>query len=239
MAQYIYGRNAIKVHLENQSSFEKIYIQKGFKDPELLTLIGTDSKLEVVDKEVLDRLSNNGVHQGIIAQVKDYQTIGLNELLKKIKNVKNPILVMLDGIEDPQNFGAILRTCEATGVSGVIIGEHRSAPLSAVTAKAAAGAIEFVNVSKVTNLTRTLVELKKLGYWIVGAALNEVAVDFQTIDYNSPLVLVIGAEGKGISRLVLENCDFIAKIPMVGKINSLNASVATGVMLYQILKARS
>jgi 23S rRNA (guanosine2251-2'-O)-methyltransferase len=239
MAQYIYGRNAIKVHLENQSSYEKIYIQKGFKDPELLPLIENNSKVESVDKEVLDRLSNNGVHQGIIAQVKDYQTIGLNELLKKIKNVKNPILVMLDGIEDPQNFGAILRTCEATGVSGVIIGEHRSAPLSAVTAKAAAGAIEFVSVSRVTNLTRTLVDLKKLGYWIVGAALNETAVDFQTIDYNSPLVLVIGAEGKGISRLVLENCDFIAKIPMFGKINSLNASVATGVMLYQILKARS
>jgi 23S rRNA (guanosine2251-2'-O)-methyltransferase len=186
----------------------------------------------------MDRLTNNGVHQGIIAQVKDYQTIGLNELLKRIEKVVNPILVLLDGIEDPQNFGAIIRTCEATGVSGIIIGEHRSAPLSAVTAKASAGAIEFVKVSKVVNLTRTLQDLKKLGYWIVGTTMDESSVDYRSIDYKSPIVLVIGAEGKGISRLVLENCDYKASIPMIGKINSLNASVATAVMLYQIINSR-
>lgn len=239
MAQYIYGRNSVKVHLENQSSCEKLLLQTGFKDQEILKLIPTTLAVEYLSKEELDRLTNFGVHQGVVAVVKDYQTIGLNELIKKAAKVKNPILVLLDGIEDPQNFGAIIRTCDATGVVGIVIGEHRSAPLSAVTAKASAGAIEFVSVSRVTNLTRALQDLKKAGYWIVGTAMGDDAVEFTTIDYNSPLVLVIGAEGKGISRLVLENCDFKAKIPMFGKINSLNASVATAVMLYQIIKARS
>lgn len=239
MAQYIYGRNSVKIHLENNNSSEELLLQIGFKDQEILKLIKPDLKVSYVSKETLDKLTNFGVHQGIVALVKDYQTIGLNELIKKASKVKNPILVLLDGIEDPQNFGAILRTAEAAGVSGVIIGEHRSAPLSAVTAKASAGAIEFVNISRVVNLTRALQELKKLGYWIVGTALDESAVDYQKIDYNSPIVLVIGAEGKGISRLVLEQCDYKAKIPMFGKINSLNASVATAVMLYQIINGRS
>jgi 23S rRNA (guanosine2251-2'-O)-methyltransferase len=238
MAQYIYGKNAVKTHLTNQSSCEKLLLLNGFKDKEIIDLIPSDLEVEYLDKDEMDRLTNNGVHQGIIAQVKDYQTIGLNELLKRIEKVVNPILVLLDGIEDPQNFGAIIRTCEATGVSGIIIGEHRSAPLSAVTAKASAGAIEFVKVSKVVNLTRTLQDLKKLGYWIVGTTMDESSVDYRSIDYKSPIVLVIGAEGRGISRLVLENCDFKASIPMFGKINSLNASVATAVMLYQIINSR-
>ena len=150
-----------------------------------------------------------------------------------IVNSEYPLIVLLDGVEDPHNFGAIIRTCEAVGVDGIIILERRAVSVTGTVVKTSAGAIDNVKIVQVTNLVRTIAELKDLGYWIVGTDLKD-SVDYRKIDYKMKTVLVVGSEGKGMSRLVREACDFIAQIPMKGRVNSLNVSVATAVMLYEI-----
>lgn len=177
-------------------------------------------------------------HQGIIASIKAYEYVPIDRIIKHIPQGKQPLLVMLDGLEDPHNLGAILRTCDAVGVDGVIIGKHRSVPLTGSVAKVSTGAVEHIPVARVTNLSRTLQDLKKEGYWIVGTDMKN-ASDYRTVDYNLPLVLVVGSEGKGISNLVLKQCDFIVSLPMVGHVTSLNASVATAVLLYQVFHSRN
>lgn len=233
MEQYIYGKNAIKHRIENEADIEEIMLQEGFKDERLMELIKDKYPTRYVRSSYLDKLSNKGVHQGIIAKIKTYKTVGIEELLDNIKVIENPLLVMLDGIQDPHNLGAILRTCDAIGVNGVIVPKHRSAPLNSTVAKVSTGAIEFVLVSEVTNLTSTLKKLKEKGFWVVGAEADN-SQDYRDLDYKMPIVLVIGSEGKGISRLVLEQCDYKIHLPMLGHVNSLNASVATAILLYQI-----
>ncbi len=233
MEQYIYGKNAIKHRIENEADIEEIMLQEGFKDERLMELIKDKYPTRYVRSSYLDKLSNKGVHQGIIAKIKTYKTIDIEELLNNIKVIENPLLVMLDGIQDPHNLGAILRTCDAIGVNGVIVPKHRSAPLNSTVAKVSTGAIEFVLVSEVTNLTSTLKKLKEKGFWVVGAEADN-SQDYRDLDYKMPIVLVIGSEGKGISRLVLEQCDYKIHLPMLGHVNSLNASVATAILLYQI-----
>ncbi|MDD4584345.1 MAG: 23S rRNA (guanosine(2251)-2'-O)-methyltransferase RlmB [Bacilli bacterium] len=233
MEQYIYGKNAIKHRIENEADIEEIMLQEGFKDERLMELIKDKYPTRYVRSSYLDKLSNKGVHQGIIAKIKTYKTIDIEELLNNIKVIENPLLVMLDGIQDPHNLGAILRTCDAIGVNGVIVPKHRSAPLNSTVAKVSTGAIEFVSVSEVTNLTSTLKKLKEKGFWVVGAEADN-SQDYRDLDYKMPIVLVIGSEGKGISRLVLEQCDYKIHLPMLGHVNSLNASVATAILLYQI-----
>ncbi len=173
----------------------------------------------------------SGNHQGVVALVKDYHYYSLSDI---VKEDKNSLIVALDGLEDPHNLGAILRTCEAAGIDGVILPKKRSVKLNSTVAKVSTGAIEYVKVVEVVNLTQTLKQLKNKGYWIIGAERSSKSSNIWELKYDMPIVLVIGSEGKGISRLVKEECDFLVEIPMQGKINSLNASVSTGIMIYEI-----
>ncbi len=236
MAQYIYGKNVIITRFQKGEEVEEVLVSSHFNDSRFLKFFDFIQVTRVTDNE-LDRLTGGAVHQGIVARIKTYEFTSLDKLLKQTSGISNPLIVMLDGIEDPHNFGAILRSCEAMGVQGVIVPKHRSAPLNATVAKVSTGAIEYVPVVQVTNLTQTIHKLKEKGFWIVGAEATN-AKDYREIDYKMPTLLIVGSEGKGISRLVLEQCDFKVKLPMLGKINSLNASVATAVLLYQIYASR-
>ena len=176
----------------------------------------------------------DGLHQGIILDVDDVKTYDFDF----IKNIKkdNPILVMLDHLEDPHNFGAIIRTCEALGIDGIIIPNDRSVNINGTVVKTSVGAIYNMPIIRVVNLGNTIEKLKDIGYWIVGT--DMIGTDYTEIDYNMPVCLVIGNEGKGISKLIKDNCDFMATIPMSGNINSLNASVSCGIVLSRIVSSR-
>lgn len=239
MAQYIYGRNTVKEKLNGDELIEEAYILEGLKDDKLMALL-EKKRVRVVNcsRSRLDKIANNSFHQGIILKVKEYETISLEELLNKNKDNENALFVILDGVVDPHNVGAILRTSEAIGVNGIIIPKNNSCPLNATVAKTSTGAIDLVDIAKVSNLTNTIDKLKKEGYWIVGAEAKE-SVDYRQVDYKGKIALVLGSEVKGISRLVLENCDYRVRLPMVGKITSLNVSVATAVLLYQVYNNRN
>ena len=239
MAQYIYGRNTVKEKLSGDEVIEEAYILEGLKDDKLSSLL-EKKRIKVIkcSRSKLDKIAGNSFHQGVILKVKEYETISLEELLEKNTNNENSLFVILDGVVDPHNVGAILRTSEAIGVNGVIIPKNNSCPLNSTVAKTSTGAIDLVDIAKVSNLTNTIAKLKKEGYWIVGAEASE-SVDYRQVDYNGKIALVLGSEGKGISRLVLENCDYRVRLPMVGKITSLNVSVATAVLLYQVYNSRN
>ena len=237
MAQYIYGKNVVMQMLKNNSEIQQLYVA-GSIDKEMGLLVQKNKVLvKNVSKKELDQLVNTTKHQGVVAEVKEYKTYTVDEMVDCIPQGKVPLLVMLDSLEDPHNLGAILRTCDCVGVDGVIVGKHRSIGLTPTVAKVSTGAIDTVKVAIVTNLTHTLKDLKNKGYWICGADMQN-AVDYRLIDYNVPLVLVIGSEGFGISRLVKAECDYSVSLPMEGTISSLNASVATAVLLYQIHSQR-
>ena len=239
MAQYIYGRNTVKERLNSEENIEEVYVLEGLKDDSLLNLLNK-KKVKVIkcNRNKLDKIANNSFHQGIIAKIKEYETIDLKKLIDDNKDNENALLLILDGVVDPHNVGAILRTSEAIGVNGVIVPKNNSAPLNSTVAKTSTGAIELVPIAKVTNLTTTILKLKEEGYWIVGAEAKE-SVDYRQVDYKGKIALVLGSEGYGISRLVLENCDYRVRLPMVGKITSLNVSVATAVLLYQVYNSRN
>jgi 23S rRNA (guanosine2251-2'-O)-methyltransferase len=238
MAQYIYGKNTVLTRLNEGMPIEKLYLLEQNKWMDVLDL-AKKARIEVVmcSRSKLDTLAN-GNHQGIVAQIREYKTYSIEEILGSVEKGKTPLLVMCDGLEDPHNLGAILRTADAVGVDGVIIGKHRSVSLTPTVAKVSTGAIDTVKVAQVTNLTQTLKELKKAGFWVCGAD-SEKASDYRLANMTAPLVLVVGSEGFGLSRLVKEQCDFTVKIPMVGKVSSLNASVATAVLLYEIFNQRN
>lgn len=216
-----------------------MYIQNNLKDNKIIELCKRKKvRFELVDKSEFIKKLGNVKHQGIMAEVKEYRYYSIDEILNSIPEGKTPLLLMLDGLEDPHNLGAILRTCDALGVDGVIIGKNRSVGLNGTVAKVSTGAIDYVKVAQVTNLTRTLEDLKKRSFWIVGCDLDQ-SQDYRQVDYNLPLVIVIGSEGFGISRLVKKSCDFNVVLPMVGHVTSLNASVATAVILYQVYNSRN
>lgn len=234
MSEYIYGKNTVKAAIENNKPLINLFIQDS--NLELINLAKAKKlKFKIVDNKFLSNLVS-GLHQGVVAEVEGYKYFPLEELLKT--NKKYPFLIILDGIEDPHNLGAILRTSDAAGVDGIIIPKNRSVGLNSTVAKVSTGAIEFVKVSEVTNLTQTIKVLKEKGYWIVGAEAGGKSVDFRKQKYDMPIVLVIGSEGKGISRLVFEQCDFLVQIPMYGHVNSLNASVSCSILIYEIIKYR-
>lgn len=191
-------------------------------------------KYNIVPNKYLDS-KVDGLHQGIILEVDDVETYDLNYLNKIKKN--KPILVMLDHLEDPHNFGAIIRTCEALGIDGIIIPNDRNVGVNATVVKTSAGAIYNMPIIRVANLGATMRKLKDMGYWLVGTDMD--GENYTQIDYNMPVCLVIGNEGKGMGKVIRDNCDYIAKIPMIGKINSLNASVSCGIVLAQIVNSRS
>ena len=239
MAQYIYGRNTVREKLQGEENIEEAYMLDSFKDDAISKLL-SKKKIPLIkcNRAKLDKIAGNSFHQGVILKVKEYKTCDLNYLIEKTSRKDNALLVILDGVVDPHNVGAILRTSEAIGVDGLIVPKNNSAPLNATVAKTSTGAIELVDIAKVTNLTTTITKLKEAGYWIVGAEARE-SVDYRKIDYNGKIALVLGSEGQGISRLVLENCDYRVRLPMVGKITSLNVSVATAILLYQVYNSRN
>lgn len=232
---YIYGKNVVYEKLLNNSKINKLYLSKKFNDKKILDLL-KDKNIDItyLDNFKLDKMVN-GLHQGIIALVNDYKTYDLKEIINNI-NKKYPLIVMLDHIEDPHNFGAIIRTSEALGVDAIIITEDRCVGINSTVIKTSVGAIENIKIIKVTNLVNTIKYLKDRGYWIIGTDMSSTKIS--DIDYKMPICLVIGNEGKGISRIVRDNCDYIASIPMTGKVNSLNASVATGIIIYEIINRR-
>ena len=233
---YIYGKNVAKEKLNTNESIIKAYISKNFKEQSIIDdLKKKKIRINFVDSKVLDQ-KVDGLHQGIILEVEEAKTYTLDELLGGIKNKKNPIIVMLDHLEDPHNFGAIIRTCEALGIDGIIIPNDRSVGITGTVIKTSAGAISYTTIVRVPNLANTIEKLKKNNFWIVGTDMN--GTDYTKIDYNMPVCLVIGNEGKGMSKIIRDNCDFIATIPMVGKINSLNASVSCGIVLSHIVSSR-
>ena len=229
----VYGRNVAKEILGKNKKVEKIVLQEGFDDKEINSLIEKGNfRVEVKQKRDIDRLAE-GVHQGIILYIPDYKYKTLNEVLEH----EPQFLVLLDHLEDPHNLGAIIRTSEAAGVDAIIMPKDRQVMINSTVMKTSVGTLDNMDIVAVTNLVQTIEELKKNGYWVVGTAL-ENSVDYRDIDYSGKIALVIGNEGSGISRLVAKSCDFIAKIPMYGTTNSLNASVAAGIMIYEVVRNR-
>lgn len=190
-------------------------------------------RVERVPHDAIDRLAHGATHQGVVADVESERAVGLQELAEG----DAPLIVVLDGIEDPHNLGAILRTADAAGADGVVVQDRRSAARSGVTAKASAGALAHVRLAEVVNVARAVEELKDLGVWTVGLA-GDASTPYDQLDYKGPTALVLGAEGAGLRRLVRERCDFLAAIPMAGRVGSLNVSVAAGVVLFEAVRQR-
>ena len=229
----VYGKNVAKELLQKKEKVSKIILQEGFDDKEINLLIKNGKfEVEYKQKREIDRLAN-GVHQGIILSIPDYKYKNMYEVLSK-----NPeFIVILDHLEDPHNLGAIIRTCEAAGVDAIVMPKDRQVMINSTVMKTSVGTLDNMDIVAVTNLVQAIEELKKNGFWVVGTAL-ENSVDYREIDYSGKIALVIGNEGSGMSQLVKKNCDFIAKIPMYGTTNSLNASVAAGIMIYEVVRNR-
>lgn len=239
MKQYVYGKNVVQSLLVEQKKIYSIYIVEGFSDSQLLNMIDQKHiKVHRSSKKILEKLVGEVNHQGIVAEIDAYKLYELQDLLQSMKDKKNPLFVILDEMQDPHNVGAILRTCDAVGVDGVLITKHRGATLNATVAKVSAGAIDTVKVAEVTNLAQAIQSLKKHGFWIVGTDVHE-ARDYREGIYDVPLAIVMGSEGFGIRPLVQKNCDYCITLPMIGKVESLNASVATGVLLYEVYNQRN
>ena len=229
----VYGRNVAKELLENGKIVQKIILQDGFSDKEINSLIEKRKvPVQYMSKREIDRLAP-GVHQGIILFIPDYKYKDISDVLDE----EAKFFVILDHLEDPHNLGAIIRTCEAAKIDAIIMPKDRQAQVNSTVMKTSAGTLDNVNIVTVTNLVSTIDELKKNGFWIVGTALED-SVDYRSIDYSGKIALVIGNEGSGMSKLVKNACDFIAKIPMYGTTNSLNASVASGIMIYEVIRNR-
>lgn len=230
---YVYGKNTVREYILNNKNIIKVFCND--KTSELVNLAKRNNiSVQIVDNNYLNNLVN-ARHQGIVAQIKDYKYYNLEDITNNMDK-KYPFIVMLDSLEDPHNLGAILRTCDAAGVDGVIIGKNRSVRLNDTVAKVSTGAIDYVKVVEVTNLTNTIKDLKKKGFWIVGAEAIDESKYYDQMKYDMPTCLVVGSEGKGISDLVRKNCDFLVKIPMLGHVNSLNASVSCSILIYEIIK---
>lgn len=241
MSEQIEGRNAVLEAFRSGKCVDKLFILDGCQDGPVRTIARearkTDTIINYVSKERLDQLSETNAHQGVIAQVAAYDYSTVDEILARAEEKgEAPFLIILDNVEDPHNLGAIIRTANLAGAHGVIIPKRRAVGLTSTVAKTSAGAINYTPVAKVTNIVRTIEELKEKGIWFVCADMGgETMYD---LDLTGPMGLVIGNEGEGVSRLVREACDFTASIPMKGDIDSLNASVAAGVLAYEIVRQR-
>ena len=229
---YVYGKNVAHELIDTHQKIEKVYLYKNFNDESLIhQLKKLPVKIEWLDKKDLDHLCQEN-HQGIVLRVPDFSYCDLDDFTNK----EESLVVLLDHLEDPHNFGAIIGTCEAAGVAGIIIPKDRGVSVNPTVIKVSTGAIFHTPIARVTNLVQTMDRLKKEGFWIVGTDME--GTDYTEIDYKGKIVLVIGNEGKGMSSLVEKNCDFIASIPMRGTTNSLNASVAAGILIYEAMKVR-
>ena len=237
----IEGRNAVLEAFRSGKPVDKLFVLDGCQDGPVRTIVREakkhDTLVQFVDKERLTQLSQTGRHQGVIAYTAAYEYAQVEDMLALAKERgEDPFLILLDDIEDPHNLGAIIRTANLAGAHGVIFPKRRAVGLTATVAKTSAGAINYTPVAKVTNLTKTMKELKEKGLWFVCADMGGESM--YKLNLTGPIGLVIGNEGEGVSRLVKETCDFVASIPMKGDIDSLNASVATGVLAYEIVRQR-
>ena len=235
------GRNAVLEAFRSGKTIDKLFVLDGCQDGPVRTIIReakkTDTIINFVDKERLDRLSDSGHHQGVVAQAAAYEYAEVEDILENARQKgEDPFIFILDEIEDPHNLGAIIRTANLAGAHGVIIPKHRASGLTATVAKTSAGALNYTPVAKVTNISKTIEELKKEGMWFVCADMGGTTM--YNLNLKGSIGLVIGNEGSGVSRLVKEKCDYIASIPMKGDIDSLNASVAAGVLAYEIVRQR-
>lgn len=237
----IEGRNAVREAFRSGKTIDKLYILEGCQDGPIQNIKSEakkqDAIIKYVAKERLDQLSKTGKHQGVIAMAAAYEYAQVEDILQAAREKgEPPFILLLDSIEDPHNLGAIIRTANLAGAHGVIIPKNRAAGLTAAVARASAGALNYTPVAKVTNLARTIEELKKEGLWFVCADMDGTVM--YQLDLKGPIGLVIGNEGEGVGRLVKEKCDMAAAIPMKGDIDSLNASVAAGVLAYEIVRQR-
>lgn len=248
MAEYIYGKNAVYEYVKNFQDIKEIYIQNNFnpnkkidkndKINKIIEIVKKNNiKINFVDKKDLDKISENQKHQGVVLVYEEYKYFSLEEIINLSNKEENALIVILDGITDPHNLGAIIRTAEAAGVLSVIIPKHRSASVNHTVHKTSAGATSFMKVSKVTNINNAIDKLKDNGYWIYGA--DGYAHNFYTeINYPKKVCIVIGNEGNGISRLTKVKCDELIKIPMIGKTESLNASISAGIIMYEVINQK-
>ena len=237
----IEGRNTVIEAFRSGKPIDRLFLQDGVQDGPIQTIKREarkqDTMIRFVAKERLDQLSETGKHQGVIAYTAAYEYVDVADILAAARSKNEPpFIILLDNIEDPHNLGAIIRTANVAGAHGVIIPKNRAAGLTATVARTSAGALNYTPVAKVTNLGKTIEELKKEGLWFVCADMNGTTM--YQLDLTGPIGLVVGSEGEGVGRLVREKCDFIASIPMKGDIDSLNASVAAGVLAYEIVRQR-
>ena len=238
----IEGRNPIIEALKNNRPIEKIMVNKASKEGSIKKILAMAKENKVIIQEVdrhkLDEMSESHAHQGVIAITSDYRYYDLDEILEiPRQNGEDPFFIILDGITDPHNLGSIIRTADAVGAHAVIIPKSRSVQITPIVAKASAGAVEYLPVCKVTNIVNTIKTLKENGLWI--AAVDMDGQTFYQQNLGGPLGLVVGSEGEGISRLVKQNCDFTVSMPMSGNVTSLNASVAGGILLYEVYRQRN
>lgn len=240
MIDIIIGRNPVIEALKNEREVEKIVVAKD-AEGSIKKILGMakDKKIQIqfVDKLVLDRLSDGGVHQGVAAYVSEYEYCEVEDILEAAKNKgEDPFIIILDGIEDPHNLGAIMRSADGAGAHGIIIPKRRATSITDTVVKASAGAVEYVPVAKVSNIVQTIEKLKEKGVWI--GACDMDGETYYKANLKGSFALVVGGEGQGVGRLVREKCDFVLSIPMGGKINSLNASNAAAIMMYEIKRQR-
>ncbi len=238
----IEGRNSVLEAYRAGKTIDRLFVQEGSQDGPIKAILKEakkgDTVVNFVKKERLDQMSGTGSHQGVIAYAAVYEYAQVEDIFNAAKQKgEAPFILLLDGIEDPHNLGAIIRTANQAGAHGIIIPKRRAVGLTAVVAKTSAGAINYTPVAKVTNLVQTMEQLKKQGVWFVCADMDGEVMYKQNL--TGPIGLVIGNEGEGVSRLVKETCDFITKIPMYGNIDSLNASVAAGILAYEIVRQRN
>lgn len=235
------GRNAVSEALNSNREIDTLFLARGNSNPALLRLASLAREAGAVIKEVdqkkLDYMCSGGNHQGVAAYVAAHEYSSIDEMLKFAEEKReDPFLIICDEIEDPHNFGAIIRTAECAGVHGIIIPKRRSASLNYTVGKTSAGALEYMRVARVANLANTIDELKDKGFWIYGADMS--GDDYKSVNTDGKVALVIGSEGNGIGKLIRQKCDVIISLPMKGKINSLNASVAAGILMYEISSKR-
>ena len=238
----VIGRNAVIEALKGERTIETLYIANSKLEGSINAIVSLAKEKRIIIKEVdkrkLDSMCEGAVHQGVIAKVTPFKYSEVSDILALAEEKgEAPFIVILDEVEDPHNLGSIARTAELFGVHGIIIPKRRSASVSATVYKSSVGAIEHVKIAKVTNLNATIEDLKEKGLWVYGADIRAEEYSYQ-VDFSGPCAIIIGNEGRGISKLTVQKCDKLIKIPMVGKINSLNASVAGGIMMYEVLKGR-
>lgn len=240
--EYIVGRNPVLEVLRSGRSVNKIWIAEGSQKGPISQVMSMakEAKIQVqiVPKKKIDQVADGQVHQGVVALVAAYEYVEVEDMLRKAADLgEPPFLLILDEIEDPHNLGSILRTADVVGAHGVIIPKRRAVGLTSTVAKSSAGAMEYVPVARVTNIVRTMEELKEKGVWMAGTDASGEQ-DIREARFDMPIGIVIGSEGKGMSRLVRETCDFVVRLPMVGHVNSLNASVAAALLMFEVMKQR-